>query len=54
MIRMGVTISDGVQWDTGGPNTAMDSGKFSALFLAESVVEDSTRRIDDTHEFVAD
>ena len=41
MIKMGVVVVDGVQWHTGGPNSKVDSGQFSALSFEESVVGDS-------------
>jgi hypothetical protein len=41
VIRMGVAVGDGVQWHTGGPSIPLDSGQFSALSFAESVVGDS-------------
>jgi hypothetical protein len=41
VIQMGVAIGDGVQWHTRAPSSTVDSGQFSALSLAESVVGDS-------------
>jgi hypothetical protein len=41
VIQMELAVGDGVQWHTGGPSSTVDSGQFSALSFAESVVGDS-------------
>ena len=41
MIQRELTVDDGVQWHTTGPDSTVDKGKFSALSFAESVVGDS-------------
>jgi hypothetical protein len=38
---MRITVGDGAQWHTGGPNRKIESGKFSTLPFVESVVGDS-------------
>jgi hypothetical protein len=48
VIQMGIAVGDGVQGHTGGPNNIVDSGQFSALSFAESVVGDS--RVDTSRE----
>jgi hypothetical protein len=40
-MRREITPTDGVQWQTGGPNNTIDNGQFNTLSYAESVFGDS-------------
>jgi hypothetical protein len=48
MIQRELVVGDEVQWHTGGPNSTVDSGQFSALSFAKSVVGGS--RVDTSSE----
>jgi hypothetical protein len=41
VIQSEIAPSDGVQWQTGGPNNTVDSGQFNTLSYAKSVFGDS-------------
>ena len=53
VIQREITLTDGVQWQTGGPNNTVESGQFNTLSYAESVFGDSrvdTSRSDSNNE----
>jgi hypothetical protein len=41
VMRREISPTDGVQWQTGGPNSKIDNGQFNMLSYAESVFGDS-------------